>query len=476
MSFNLSKLIQSLKQQKQKYHAKVLSSNAIYVNWLRVLDTSDLFAEWVWLIIPPFDFSALALTLLLDIQPFELQPINWNFNVRLPDLNELLMGIMIVIDKIILEEKWKWMKALKDFINENFVDVIVYINPVTGQLTTITNIHDTLYNKRMFKGVYDETQYDKSYYDPNAFREFVSKTLTRLWLQFRTDINVKDTYEQVAQALNIADFIKKYHYNRISMVYHAQKNVMILGYGVLGESYLGEEEKVYNVKMAKMKFMDYDGNIVEYKSNTLDQVQHGFILGLTPLGFGYLMPPVTIYTKPVQRVENPFAGRIETEGDTPFVKLSYWRARNIQQQYYYNNLVFANYNKPEEQQSYQRSERTDQWFNLQLIRYMVEHVADPIIRKYESNPMKIRMYKSAVLQLVNIKAKRHTWGWDGFYSMSDEEAKEWWINHWKAQGLKQEVLEEIYNRLITWLKEVAQTKMLIGLRVKQRRYSLAQLK
>jgi len=253
------------------------------------------------------------------------------------------------------------------------------------------------------------------------------------------------------------------------MVTSAQTEAFILGYGVLGHSKLGE----HGSELAKVRFIDFDKNIAEALANTLDHLQYGFILGVTPLGYGYLIPRSGAYAKKKATVSNPFGGSLETLTGPDAIHMVENRVRRVLRQYTYNALSFANYNKPEEQRDYRFSERADQWFALQELRYLVERIADPIIRKYEANPVKIRMYKSATLQLISAKAKRHKWGYKGFQAMTEEEFYNWWLEHWKSQGLNTQVLQEIYTRIKRWLSDWRTLKLKLGSRLKERRYSLA---
>jgi len=126
MAFDLSKLVKELRRQKQKYHAKVLSTEGIQTNWMRMLQTSDLYPEYVWLILPEFDFTALAMSLLFDIPPIDFENLNLNFDVQLPDLGKLLQGILVDIQKLDLSKLYEWLKDVEEMIKENMADTTTH--------------------------------------------------------------------------------------------------------------------------------------------------------------------------------------------------------------------------------------------------------------------------------------------------------------------------------------------------------------
>lgn len=475
MSFDISKLIADLKLQKQKYHAKVLSTSGININFLRLLDLLDLFAFYVWLYIPDFDFTDIALSLLLDIPPIEFQPISWNFTANLPDVSELLQGILVDIEFHDISEVYEWLKTVEAFIEANFEDELETINTLTGEIQVIVDIHESMLENRLLKAIYDKTPYHQSYYDPVPTREFIKSTLHKLFVERKTRKLIVEDIKGMAKAINISDTLSVFLYNKLSMILSARTSTFILGYSRLGEAYLAEKHYLRHGFLGKVRFYDFNDNLVEANVRSLDHIQIGFILGLTPLGLGFLMPYDTLYVKPKTRIVNPVAGSIETKGRPPIGHAVEYRARRIISQARWSAFSFANYNKPEEQLDFRRSERTDQWFNLQVMRYQIEQIVDPLIRQYESNPMKIRMYKSAALQLVSGKAKRHVWGYNAYEAMSEEEFYNWWIEHWKAQGLNPDLLNTIYTRVKPWLNQWRQIKYNLGKKLRERRYSLAQM-
>jgi len=440
-------LIKELRRQKQKYHAKVLSSDALFANWLRGMDIEGLLPWYVWLLMPEFTYAGLAFSILFDLDPSEVIPANWDFDVDLPDLDELLQGILAEIKSIDWSEIYEMLKNLETYIQQNVSEE--YQADILGS--------------RMKKAVYGVSKFNRSYYDPPAVREALRSTFFKLWSERYTLEQLRRDLDALAKTLNLSPGFVQLVFNKISQVIYAQPSAMILGYGVLGRSRLGK--RVENQEQAEMTMITHELELQYWRGNTLDHAQMGLVLGVVPLGYGYLLPNKTIYKKPVL-----------PEKYLPLTRYVYDRGSKLIHKMSWNPFTFGNYNRPDEQQDYRRSERADQYMSLQLIRYQIERIVDPLIRQYETNPIKIRMYKSAALQLVSLPAKRHRWGYEAFRAMTEQELVEWWKQHWASQGLNSELLEAIYERLKRWLPEWRRIKLQLGRRIKETRYRLAKLK
>lgn len=440
-------LIKELRRQKQKYHAKVLSSDALFANWLRGMDIEGFLPWYVWLNIPEFTYAGLAFSILFDINPSEIIPANWDFDVDLPDLDELLQGILAEIKSLDWSQIYEMLQDITKFIEQNIAE----------------EYQDDMLKSRPRKAIYGVSKFNRSYYDPPAVREALRSTFFKLWSERYTLEQLRRDLDALAKTLNLSPGFVQLVFNKISQVIYAQPSAMILGYGVLGRSRLGK--RVENQEQAEMTMITYELEVQQWRGNTLDHAQYSLVLGLVPLGFGFLTPRNTVYKKPVRSGQYlPLTRYIYDRGTGNIYKMSW------------NPFSFGNYNRPDEQQDYRRSERADQYMTLQLIRYQIERIVDPLIRQYETNPVKIRMYKSAALQLVSLPAKRHRWGYEAFKVMTEQELVEWWKQHWASQGLNSELLEAIYERLKRWLPEWRRIKLKLGTRVKETRYQLAKLK
>jgi hypothetical protein len=427
---------------KQKYFEKLLSTDAMYCVFLRSLDVSELFSMYAWLQIMPFDLTQLGLGLLYDIPPFELVPFSLDFKFEIPSLPEVLQGIWANFEPVRYEELYKWSINVDDYVNVSFQTP--YIEPITST--------------RIEAGVYDETYYGYSSFDPYPSREMVRTTWLRMRLLRTADISWEKVAEETAEQLKVTNATDDHVVGRVMMMLSAQRESFVLGLSLLGRSKLTETEDGWGV----VPIVDAEGNTTKLRFTTLDHLQIGFVLGMVPLGYGYLLPRESVYQQP------------DGKGDPAFLEASAKKVRGITQRVTASTWAYTNYTTPYESGDYHKSERTTQYHALMSMREFVERWVEERIPRDEANPLRIRQYKNAVLQAISWRAKRHRWGYEGWKSMSEDEFKEWWKLHWKGQGLNESTLENLYQGMSVWLKRFRDEKVSLGERAKQirRRMSL----
>ena len=380
---------------KKKYHEKTLSDSALYINWLRILDVSPIFAKYVWLNLSPFDLSQLGLGLLYHILPIDMKPLTIDFDVELPSIEETLQGIWMKFKPVKWEEKYDWLTDFEKFIKENIKEeyqegLIEYMNK---------------------KAIYGKTRYGRSYYDPFIPREMIKSTWARLRLLRTPDDSWLSTMQTIEETLGVTDQTNDHVFNRIMMHYAVQSEAFVLGMAVLGKSKLCKMDGDFAV----VPFIDSQKNIHELKFRTLDHIQIGFILGITPLGYGFLLPKESIYKLP------------EGKKNPPIINLLIEKMRRITAKLSSTVWAYANYNKPEEMTNPYKSERMEQYDMLQWQRRKIEDWVESQIPSEEANPVRIRQYKNAVLQIYGWKAKRHCYdeeteiltedGWKKYYEL-----------------------------------------------------------
>lgn len=430
-----------LNYQKKKYHKKLLSDNAIYVNWIRNLDVRPLFEDDIWTIIPTFDLTQLGMALTTAILPVEFEPYTIDFEYQSPTSDEVKQGIWVKFTKVRFDELYRWMTDFREYVLENFKEEfqssILFLMPE--------------------KAVYGETRYGMGIYDPTVQREMIRATLWKLRQRTTVDEHWLVTMEGIITLLEMLGITKEVMWNRLMMMFTAQSESFLLGFNVLGKSKLTEKDG----DKAKITIIDARGNIVDIKFNTLEHLQFGFILGLTPLGMGYLLPKESVY-KLVDGKKNP-----------PILNVLDKKIRGIRSRLPLTAFAYANYNKPEEMTSEHKSDRAHQYQYLMTLRRHIESIVERAIPPEESNPMKIRQYQNAVLQLISWKAKRHRWGYGGFEAMTEEQFKEFWLDYWSKQGLNTKILNNLYRGLEKWLVDIRLMKLNIGKKVQQVRKRLA---
>jgi hypothetical protein len=426
---------------KKKYHGKVASEDAVYLAWLRLLDIESTFAEFAWMQLSVFDLSELGLGLLYSILPIEYQPYSVDFTYEMPTVDETLQGIWAKFKPVDFSKLYTWMIDFREYVMENFKE----------------EFQPDLLITRPEKAIYGVTPYARGVYDPVIAREFLRATFHKLRLLRTPDQNWRSMMEQIADYLEMVGVTDEHIFNRIMMLVSAQTQAFVLGLSMLGRSRLSETEGDFAV----VPFMDAQGNIHDLKFRTLDHLQLGWILGVTPLGYGILLPRQSIY-KQLDEKKNP-----------TIIKVMVDKIRGIIDRLTMSTWAYSNYNKPEEMIDYHKSDKTNQYDLLQSQRKFIENWVSGKIPSDEANPVRIRQYQSAVLQAVCWKAKRHRWGFDSWEYMTEDQFKEWWLNYWFTQGLSNEILNNLYSGMSIWLKNVRESKLNLGRKVQQARKRLA---
>jgi hypothetical protein len=428
---------------KQMYFKKTLSDSAIMVNITNTLSVAPLFASDVWLDVTSMDTAVVGLGLLNAITPVELEPLTVSFDYRFANPHEMEQGIWFVFEPVDFGRLYAFMTDLQEYVIANFKEQF--------QPEVILRLYP--------KAHYGITPYGRGFYDPPVAREFLRSTFHRLRLLRRTDRSYLDTLQNVTEKAEIAGVAKDVQYNRLFLIASAQVHAFVLGLSVLGRSTLTKTEGEWGVVPTRTS----DGKVYDVKFRTLDHLQLGFILGVTPLGYGFLLPKESVYRMPTPR-ENP-----------PIINVITGKARKASRSIGLTAWAYANYNKPEEMVDYHRSERTAQYDLLMADRAFIEDWVEKRIPPDEANPVRIRQYKNAVLQLVSWKAKAHAWGFGGFEAMDEAQFKAWWVDNWKQQGLRESTLLQLYEGIKPWLRTLRERKLDIGRKVRETRKRLASL-
>lgn len=454
----------ALAEQKSKLFQKVISDTGVYTNLMRIIDTRDLFSDIAYSLVADVNLASMLTAFLFDVPPIEIEPYSYLMDAYITPLEYILQGIdvesqkeyldylidqireLIESGQIMLPEGVDYSDFLNSIINPDIgVEKTIHSNIDTNEAIDISQTVPT-------KGYYDETRYDESYYDPPNVIDFVRATIYKLFND-RGDLQLlaKDILA-IAEKYNIDREAAIGLFNRISLLHATRYTQFILGFSLLGASLLNDTNKV--------PFIDIDGNIIEVQINRLEDAMLGFILGVTPLGYGYL-PKDKSFVKELFLKYKIAASPEEEKYEESTLFMFEILERKISQMvknYIYTPLFFANYSRPEERTDFRRNETVDIWQDLQGLRYAIESKVDSILSSYEVSPIERRLYKSAALNLMSYYSIKNSWGTEFFDKMTFDEYKEFWLSHWGAQGLNMEVLNKILGEVASWLTQVIPQK------------------
>ncbi|MEM4500563.1 MAG: hypothetical protein QW512_00335 [Thermofilaceae archaeon] len=411
---------------KKKYYDKLLSTNAMMNVYLRTIDVEDLVQRNIWLQIAPFDLAQLGIGLILSISGFEFDALMLSFIAELPEPDELMRGILV---------KFEPADLTSEFPELGNVDLQIQ-----------AWFPEEFRPKTLEKAQYSVSQYDASYYDPMLFREVITSTLFKLRQMNPSDPLYKQIVEELAEMLEVSTYALWFVSDKISLLMAAQEQTFILGLGVLGYSRLQEKEG----RFIKIKFTDHDGVEHEVKVRHLSDLLLGFILGITPLGYGLLLPDREV----LKLEEDKYNPRLVESVTT--------KASIIRDSIPFLPFSFSNYQTFKEMADVHANQRVSQYDALMHIRKFIEYLVEMRIPPEERNPVTVRQYQNAVLQYFGWLTKRHAWGMDAFRQMAEDEYVRFWIGYWTAQGLKESTLQSLYEVMKLWKRALIRERVRLG--------------
>jgi len=452
---DLEKLVLESVRQKRKYWSKVCSLTAKYTNMLRSQDIYTWMWEWAWKYGLLFNHINISTCLLYSIDPSEAEPMNLDFTVRLPSFEEWLAGFELIFEKIDLGELWR------QFLLELWG---IEVPPIFTLETLLTELFRPEYMPKLpQKLIVGKTKYGEGYVDPPVIREFLRATFLEHFKRREDFERLRTICEEYIEKLGIHQGPVEAIFNRLALLHQILFENFVLGYGILGVSKLTPRGS----KSARVPMVTWRREAVEVEYTRFQEASIGFILGITPLGFGILVPREDMYRYLVHLRTGAKVQRV--------LQFLDWRIRRMIDRVLATAQGFGNYQKLEEKVSLFKSDRADQYHQLMLARYLIENMVQSILEQYNVDPYRANMYRRAVLQLIGHRKKRHRWGYAAYKAMTEEEFKTWWIDHWKRQGLNPDVLEKLYEVVSRWLPQWRSQWSELGQRVQQLKKRLAQL-
>jgi len=436
-AFILSDLLKEIDTTKRKYHESVMTADAEWNNYLRFLNTYDMFVQWSSFIIPEFAINAIAIITTFGINPFELDVFSLVFDVKIPSLDQYLKGINIVIDKIPIEIALSKLGIPSDFSS--------FLN---------TNFQIGISQPRPEKCVYEKSAYGMCYVDPDTMREFIRNAVLAIFKKHEDIESARREVEALADALGISRDMVATLFNRITMLRSYYRNAFTLNVSSLNVATLvGDENKV--------PVYTFDGKVIEVDLKYLTDALMGCMLDVVALDLCYVMPE-----------GSAFKSDLDPTQQVPQIVDSIQNmVKDNVSRYLYTPMALANYATGKERSDYKYSQRVETWGQLMAYRYAVDAYTESIIRQLlpDADKVTINTYATAVRQLFGHMYKRHKWGMDLWTMLNDEELKTYWVSYWSSQGLDPDVLNKIYDSIRDILPYLARRKYELGSMVRRSR-------
>ena len=434
-------------EEKMKYWYKALSDDAMWGVLGSTVDIFDWLSFFSDYVISDSIWSSLVIALLLDIDLPEIVPVNLEWSVELPDIEEFLRGVLIKLSRInilllieeIYPELYYGLPSVE--ISRLITEMKRAIQQPTIFLTP--ELRKEVERTRLRKAVYGASRYDESYYDPQAVRDFLRSTLLAFTKKRGTWRTARDKVKASADSLGIAEGLVENIFNRLSAITTIKDEALTWDYGWWDRTKWGLEGSE-----GRLKFITYDLRVVELPYDDMsDYIIYGF-WDYANWDFFYWYSEEPRYAHPF-RIEHPSITNLQD---------ALWS--NFRSRIMTTSMAVANYQTPRERRVWYESGRTHTYGYSMSQRAYVERVTDRVVRTLEPgvDALKLRLYKSATLQLLNALASPHSWGNEMFRSMTDEELRKWWVERWSSAGLKRETLEALYDTVVSTVKTMSRLR------------------
>jgi len=353
--------------------------------------------------------------LLFDIPLSDIVPWLLTWEIELPTPDEFLRGVLIKLEPIDIALQFPELRSIFDTAWSIFVDEVA--EGVAGT--------------KLEKGVYGKSRYDRSFYDPEAVREFLRSTMYAFTKKDRSWPEIKLRIQKAAEQLNIPDDIARSVFDRLSAIEAVKEKTATWDYAWWDISNWSPE-----AESGAVEFVTYDltAETVEYEQ--LFDAQAGGIWDYSCWDYCYWTPDVPAY-----RVD-PEKARAVFDTYRDFI------VQGFRRRYLATALAVANYQTAEERRTW-RSGRTETYAMPMSQRYRIESLVENLVKSKipDVDPFKLRLYKSAALDIYGSLYGVHRWGDEMQRAMSAEELKRFWLSKSSGDGLDSGVLEAIWENV-----------------------------
>jgi len=400
---------------KLRYWQKALSEDAIDACAARAADTFELArfrSDWV---LSDTLLSTLTSTLLFDVPPSELVPWLLAWEVEVPAVDEFLRGVLIKLEPVDLAELFpELLDASK-----------------TVELLFEAEYSKPMEETRLRKCRYDESRFDESYFDPPAVRDFLRSTL---YAFTKKDVSLPEArlrVEEAARRLGLPEELARDLFNRLSAVAAVKEGAATWDYAWWDRSSWSEE-----APGGVVEFTTYDLAPARVEYEQLFDVQAGGLWDHSLWEYAFWSPDRPAYRLDVEAMKSYL------DGCRDAVTSSFVR------RYFATPLAVANYQTAAERLDW-RSGRTEAYALPTSHRMAIESAAESAVKALEPDvdAFKLRLYKSAALDLYGTLYGVHRWGYEALRAMGAEELRAYWLAKWGREGLREDVLEALYGAL-----------------------------
>jgi len=435
-------IIEKVSQQKISYYQKALTDEAVWSNLTSTYDVSDIASFSADLVLSDTLFSSLSSYFVFGLSLEEIVPVNLNWGIELPSVEEFLRGVNIKLVPMTLSDL---APELVSIITRPTEIITPEVRPVAEE-TSISKCY------------FGESKYGECYVDPTAVREFLRSTLfafLKKWFDFRT---ASDMVKSATETLQIPEEIASDVFNRLSKVTSAKAVCAVVDYSFVDFSYICEEDP--QTGKGIISYTDYNVRVSKSEFEDLFDALAGCIVDESAVDFCRVLG------------EEPEERHLTMLEDYRLLRLLDIFTSNFRSRFFATALAVANYQTAEERRYPFANTRVEDYAFTRLAVADIESKVKGLVQSLVPgvDPVTLRMYINSALELLGVTSP-HRWGNEMQKSMTVDEYRQYWRGKWSNAGLDPNILDRIWDSIIGLVKQYSDARLQNRLRNLSRRLS-----
>jgi len=437
-------IIEQVQQQKLNYYQKTLTDDAIFSNLsttIDIFDSASFFADFT---LSDTLFSSLMSYFIFDLNLNDIIPVNLNFEIELPSIDEFLQGVLIKLIPISLQD-------LAPELSDILSDPLGPLNP---------SVADAMKETKLEKCIYGKSSYGNCYVDPATVREFLRSTVFAFMKKWYDLKSAREMVSASAKTLNINEDVARDIFNRLSKITHIKYSCATVDYSWVDFTTICEEES-HSPQVGVLTYINYDLAQVSHDYEDVFDAQAGCIADESLVDYCSAVGEV-------EEEKHPYL-----LGDTRLVQIQDKIWSNFRNRFTTTAFAVGNYQRPEERRYPFINERMEIYAQNRGFAVQIENLVRNIVQSIapDTDPVTMRMYQNAVLEIYGLSSP-HKWGLEMQRSMSQDEYKQYWLEKWTRYGLDPDILNELWSRTISVVQRYSDIRTETRLRFLRNRLRL----
>jgi len=419
---NLSKLAKDILTQKYNYWRKALSQDAIENNFFNIYSTIDFIDFSFDATIFDSVFSSLVMGLSLGVPLTEIPVFNMCFNISMPSPEEFAKG------------------KLLDVQPYSCLDKYPEIGSMLSDLRSYTETHfsQNIAETTVSKAYYGKSVYGQSYYDPPDVRDLLRSTLIKEAKRSTGPATTAAIYKALIKATELNPDIADYVFTLFRAIERIKREAAM-------NEYMWTDMTVVKEEAGSSVEVDTENLNLEkltMKPDALSDVQGGGFADVAIADVSFVadgeVPEVELVPHESKRAEVAIADII---------------AREAKSRAEFTPLLVANYQTAEERSDFNKSRRADAYGLSRAIYAIIKKDVESLVK--DKPPFVRNQYNVAAQQLYSRLTRPGGWGNESYRSMDLDELRDAWIEEWAGKGLDRGVLEQLFDKVYTSIRQVA---------------------